>query len=78
MKTSKLSSDAAPSLGEAVTRLVDSVLRVGVSLVSVPLTVLPADSRRHFEDGGRDIARGVASVLRAVADRIDGSRQSDQ
>ncbi len=70
--------DANPNLGDAVNRLVDSLIRVGVSLVSLPLTLLPTESRRHFEDGGRDITKGVAAVLRTVADRIEGSRKMEQ
>lgn len=78
MNQSDPSTGISDSLGDAVSRLVDSLLRVGVSLAGLPLTLLPAQSRRHFEDGGRDIGKGVASILRAVADQIEGSRKTEK
>jgi hypothetical protein len=78
MNQSDPSTGKPDSLGDAVARLVDSLLRVGVSFASLPLTLLPTESRRHFEDGGRDIGKGVASILRAVADQIEGSRNSEK
>ena len=78
MNQSDPSTVTPDSLGDAVARLVDSLLRVGLSLASLPLTLLPTESRRHFEDGGRNIGKGVASILRAVADQIEDTRNPEK
>ena len=64
-------SDAAIDMGRATVHFVRSVVEVWVGLATVPLILLPKQSRAHLQAAGEEFARGLAAVARGLADALD-------
>ncbi|NTV65046.1 MAG: hypothetical protein HGA65_16170 [Oscillochloris sp.] len=59
------------NLVETVVAFGGGIARVGLSVVTLPLTVLPADSRQHLRNAAKEALSAVASLpgdLAKVAD----------
>ncbi len=52
-------------------RLVQSLMRTGVSLLELPISILPRESQTHIRAAGREFTRGVASLTREVANALE-------
>ena len=59
-------------LEQAAERFMRSMLRTGVSLALLPVNKLPPKPRQHFQSAGREFTRGVASLVRELADGLEG------
>jgi hypothetical protein len=58
-------------LSYAARRFLSSLLKAGANLAMIPINVLPRESRSHFRAAGREVTRGVASLTRQMANRLD-------
>jgi hypothetical protein len=56
---------------QAVRRAIEGVLRLGVNLVSIPVVLLPPESRAHMEVASREFADGLVALAREVANRVE-------
>lgn len=59
-------------LEQAAERFMRSMLRTGVSLALLPVSRLPAKPRQHFQSAGREFTRGLATLVRELADGLEG------
>ena len=59
-------------LQQATERLIRSMLRTGVSLALLPVSRLPPKPRQHFQSAGREFTRGLATLVRELADGLEG------
>lgn len=59
-------------LQQAAERLIRSMLRTGVSLALLPVNRLPPKPRQHFQSAGREFTRGLATLVRELADGLEG------
>lgn len=58
-------------LNQSVRRLASSLARTGMSLVVLPINVLPTESRRHAQAAVRGATYGATALMRAVADNLE-------
>ncbi len=65
------------SLGEALGDVRQSLMRVAGSVVRLPISVLPEESRNHFDKAGQEFSRGISSLLRSVADGMERADDND-
>ena len=59
-------------LEQAAERFMRSMLRTGVSLALLPVNRLPLKPRQHFQSAGREFTRGLATLVRELADGLEG------
>ena len=59
-------------LEQAAERFLRSMLRTGVSLALLPVSRLPTKPRQHFQSAGREFTRGLATLVRELADGLEG------
>ena len=59
-------------LEQAAERFMRSMLRTGVSLALLPVDRLPLKPRQHFQSAGREFTRGLATLVRELADGLEG------
>ena len=59
-------------LEQAAERFMRSMLRTGVSLALLPVNRLPTKPRQHFQSAGREFTRGLATLVRELADGLEG------
>lgn len=60
---------------QAVRRAIESVLRLGINLASIPVVLLPPESRAHMEVASREFADGLVALAREVAKRVESLTQ---
>lgn len=61
---------------QATVRLLQGLLLLGVRVVTLPVALLPPESRKHMEVAGREFTRGIASLAREIADSVERSAQN--
>ena len=66
------------SVAQAMQSVMDSLMDLGNSLVSLPLLLLSEESRQHFEAAGSEFGRGVSVVLHDVASRLERTADKPQ
>ena len=59
-------------LEQAAERFMRSMLRTGVSLALLPVNRLPLKPRQHFQSAGREFTLGLATLVRELADGLEG------
>jgi hypothetical protein len=59
-------------LEQAAERFLRSMLRTGVSLAFLPVNKLPPKPRQHFQSAGREFTHGLATLVRELADGLEG------
>jgi hypothetical protein len=64
-------SNVEPTLGEALDEVRQSIMKLGTSLLSFPLVLLPEEARKHFANAGSEITYGLSAILRDIADRLE-------
>ena len=52
-------------------QLIRSLLRLGTSVAAIPLDLLPQSSRSHIQEAGRESIRGIATLIRELADGLE-------
>lgn len=65
------------TLSEALGDVRQSLMRVATSIVRLPMSALPKESRSHFENAGSEISHGLSSLLRSIADGMDVADDND-
>ncbi|MEM9804954.1 MAG: hypothetical protein AAF959_06715 [Cyanobacteria bacterium P01_D01_bin.56] len=63
-------ADRDPNISDSARDVVDSLFRAGMSLVDIPINVLPQKPRRHIQKARREFTLGVSALTREVADVI--------
>lgn len=48
-----------------------SLLRAGTNLVLLPINILPRETRTHFQNAGREVTLGVASLTRELSKTLE-------
>jgi hypothetical protein len=71
-------SDVALDIGWATVHFVRSAVDVWVGLVSVPLSLLPRQTRAHLQAAGGEFAHGLAALARGLADGLDEIAQQSR
>jgi len=63
-------------LEQAAERFMRSMVRTGVSLALLPVNRLPLKPRQHFQSAGREFTRGLATLVRELADGLEGMAEN--
>ena len=63
-------------LEQAAERFMRRMLRAGVSLALLPVNRLPLKPRQHFQSAGREFTRGLATLVRELADGLEGMAEN--
>ena len=79
METAKDTGEAGPppqgaelhTIRQAVRDLTRGLLGAGAGIAKVPVNMLPAEPRHHFRAAGRELTLALASLVRALADRLE-------
>ncbi|HEX6555333.1 MAG TPA: hypothetical protein VF026_21400 [Ktedonobacteraceae bacterium] len=58
-------------LQQATRRFIRSVFRTGVSVVFLPVNILPQKPQRHFRAAGREFTHGLTTLVHGLADGIE-------
>lgn len=56
---------------QATQQFMRSLFRTGVQLALVPVNMLPPEPRQHFKAAGREFTRGLATLVREMADDFE-------
>lgn len=56
---------------QATQQFMRSLFRTGVQLALVPVNMLPPEPRQHFKTAGREFTRGLATLVREMADDFE-------
>ena len=59
-------------LQQATGRFIRSMLRTGIRLALLPVNRLPRKPQQHFQSAGREFTRGLATLVRELADGLEG------
>lgn len=59
------------ALRQATRHFMHSMLRVGVSVVLLPIDRLPREPRQHFQAAGREFTHGVAKLVHELANGLE-------
>lgn len=58
-------------LRDSTQQFLGSVVRAGTSLVLIPINLLPRETRTHFQEAGREVTLGVASLTRELSRTLE-------
>jgi hypothetical protein len=58
-------------LRDSTQQFLGSVVRAGTSLVLLPINLLSHETRSHFQEAGREVTLGVASLTRELTRTLE-------
>ena len=58
-------------LQQATRHFIRSMFRTGVRVALLPVDKLPPEPQQHFQAAGREFTRGLATLVRGLADGLE-------
>jgi hypothetical protein len=62
--------DKNTDIADSTRSFINNLFQAGMSLVDIPINILPRKSRKHLQEARREITLGVAALTRELADVI--------
>ena len=74
----KIERAERPNMEGSLRRFAGHLTGAVVSLIQIPLSILPDDSRHHLEKATREAVRGTSALVRSVAKGLDQTLEKDE
>ncbi len=74
----KIERQERPNMEQSIRRFARHVTGAVVSLIQIPLSILPDESRHHLENATREAVHGTSALVREVAKGLDQTVEKDE
>ena len=73
-----IADDRNTDISDSTRSAINNLFQAGMSLVDIPINILPRKSRHHLQEARREITLGIAALTRELADVIVDSMPDDK
>jgi len=70
VKVRNVGDDRNTDISDSTRSVINNLFQAGMSLVDIPINILPRKSRQHLQEARREFTLGVAALTRDLADVI--------